>query len=31
MVTPGPDDAAVIERVIPTAPPPKSVVARLGR
>ena len=31
MVTPGPDDAAVIERVIPTAPPPKSVVARVGR
>ena len=28
MVTPGPDDAAVIERVVPTAPPPKSVVAR---
>ena len=30
MVTPGPDDAGVIERVVPTAPPPKSVVARLG-
>jgi len=28
MVTPGPDDAAVIERVVPAAPPPKSVVAR---
>jgi cell division protein FtsL len=28
MVTPGPDDAAVIERVVPTTPPPKSVVAR---
>jgi cell division protein FtsL len=30
MVTPGPEDAAIIERVIPSAPPPKSVVARLG-
>jgi cell division protein FtsL len=28
MVTPGPDDAAVIERVVPSAPPPKSIVAR---
>ena len=28
MVTPGADDAAIIERVIPAAPPPKSVVAR---
>ena len=28
MVTPGPDDAAVIERVVPTAAPPKSIVAR---
>ena len=28
MVSPGPEDAAVIERVIPTAPPPRSVVAR---
>jgi cell division protein FtsL len=28
MVAPGPGDAAVIERVIPTAPPPRSVVAR---
>jgi cell division protein FtsL len=28
MVTPGPDDAAVIERVIPSSPPPRSVVAR---
>jgi cell division protein FtsL len=28
MVAPGPDDAAVIERVIPAAPPPRSVVAR---
>jgi cell division protein FtsL len=28
MVAPGPDDAAVIERVIPSAAPPKSVVAR---
>jgi cell division protein FtsL len=27
MVTPGPDDATIIERVIPAAPPPKSVVA----
>ena len=30
MVTPGPDDAGVIERVVPAAPPPKSVVARLA-
>ncbi len=28
MVAPGPADAAVIERVSPSAPPPKSVVAR---
>jgi cell division protein FtsL len=28
MVTPGPDDAAVIERVVPADPPPQSVVAR---
>ncbi len=28
MVAPGPEDAAVIERVVPTAPPPRSVVAR---
>jgi cell division protein FtsL len=28
MVAPGPDDAFVIERVLPAAPPPKSVVAR---
>ena len=28
MVTPGPDDAAVIERVIPASPPPRSVVAQ---
>jgi cell division protein FtsL len=28
MVAPEPDDAAVIERVIPTPAPPKSVVAR---
>lgn len=28
MVSPGPDDAAVIERVIPSSPPPRSVVAR---
>ena len=27
MVAPAPGDAAVIERVVPTAPPPKSVVA----
>ena len=27
MVAPGPDDAAVIERVLPSAPPPRSVVA----
>ncbi len=27
MVAPGPGDAAVIERVVPTPPPPKSVVA----
>lgn len=27
MVPPGPDDAAVIERVAPSAPPPHSVVA----
>ena len=28
MVQPGPDDAAVIERVIPASPPPSSVVAQ---
>ena len=28
MVSPGPGDASVIERVLPTAPPPRSVVAR---
>jgi cell division protein FtsL len=28
MVAPGPDEAAVIERVLPTTPPPRSVVAR---
>ena len=28
MVAPGPDDATVIERVIPAPPPPRSVVAR---
>jgi cell division protein FtsL len=28
MVAPGPDEAAVIERVLPTSPPPRSVVAR---
>jgi cell division protein FtsL len=28
MVSPGPDDATVIERVTPAAPPPRSVVAR---
>ena len=28
MVAPGPGDAAVIERVLPTTPPPRSVVAR---
>jgi cell division protein FtsL len=28
MVAPGPEDAVVIERVVPTAPPPRSVVAR---
>jgi cell division protein FtsL len=28
MVAPGPDDASVIERVMPAAPPPNSVVAR---
>jgi cell division protein FtsL len=28
MVAPGPEDAVVIERVIPSAAPPKSVVAR---
>ena len=27
MVSPGPDDASVIERVVPSAPPPRSVVA----
>jgi cell division protein FtsL len=28
MVAPGPDDTSVIERVVPTPPPPRSVVAR---
>lgn len=28
MVAPGPDEAAVIERVLPSTPPPRSVVAR---
>jgi cell division protein FtsL len=28
MVAPGPDDAAVIERVLPSTPPPRSVVAQ---
>ena len=28
MVAPGPDDATVIERVVPTSPPPRSVVAQ---
>ena len=28
MVAPGPEDAAIIERVVPNAPPPRSVVAR---
>jgi cell division protein FtsL len=28
MVAPGPDEAAVIERVLPSAPPPRAVVAR---
>ena len=28
MVAPGPDEASVIERVLPTTPPPRSVVAR---
>ena len=28
MVAPGPDEASVIERVLPAAPPPHSVVAR---
>ena len=28
MVAPGPDDASVIERVLPSTPPPRSVVAR---
>jgi len=28
MLAPGPDDASVIERVLPAAPPPRSVVAR---
>ena len=27
MVSPGPDDASVIERVLPSVPPPRSVVA----
>jgi cell division protein FtsL len=28
MIAPGPNDAAVIERVLPAPPPPKSVIAR---
>jgi len=28
MVAPGPEDAAVIERVIPSEPPPRSVIAQ---
>jgi cell division protein FtsL len=28
MIAPGPDDASVIERVVPAPPPPRSVVAR---
>ena len=28
MVSPGPADATVIERVVPNAPPPRSVIAR---
>jgi cell division protein FtsL len=28
MVAPGPEDASVIERVVPAPPPPRSVVAR---
>ena len=28
MVEPGPEDAVVIERVIPASPPPRSIVAR---
>ena len=28
MIAPGPDEASVIERVLPTTPPPRSVVAR---
>ena len=28
MVAPGPDDASVIDRVLPAAPPPRSVVAQ---
>ena len=28
MVAPGPDDASVIERVLPASPPPRSAVAR---
>jgi cell division protein FtsL len=28
MISPGPGDASVIERVLPTPPPPRSVVAR---
>jgi cell division protein FtsL len=28
MVAPGPDDASVIERVVPASPPPRSVVAQ---
>ena len=28
MIAPGPDEAAVIERVLPSTPPPRAVVAR---
>jgi cell division protein FtsL len=28
MIAPGPSDATIIERVVPNAPPPRSVVAR---
>jgi hypothetical protein len=28
MVAPGPEEALVIERVLPTEPPPRSVVAQ---
>ena len=28
MISPGPSDATIIERVVPNAPPPRSVIAR---